>query len=104
MPFGSFWIKKNKGTEREPAKPSKRGAARPVKEETGANKEEKTSFFAGEAMDFSGRANGVGGRISILLLGDSQRLICNYLCSMNINMNEIVGCLLYTSPSPRDTR
>lgn len=91
MPFGSFWIKKNKGTEREPAKPSKRGAARPVKEETGANKEEKTSFFAGEAMDFSGRANGVGGRISILLLGDSQRLICNYLCSMNINMNEIVG-------------
>ena len=59
MPFGSFWIKKNKGTEREPAKPSKRGAARPVKEETGANKEEKTSFFAGEAMDFSGRANGM---------------------------------------------
>ena len=91
MPFGSFWIKKNKGTEREPAKPSKRGAARPVKEETGANKEEKTSFFAGAARDFSGRANGVGGRISILLLGDSQRLICNYLCSMNINMNEIVG-------------
>lgn len=62
-----------------------------MKEETGANKEEKTSFSQGRQGIFSGGQMGWGGRISILLLGDSQRLICNYLCSMNINMNEIVG-------------
>ena len=93
MPFGSFMIKKRKEKEKKPVVPGikKPFVSKLPKADEAEKKEEQTSFFKEETPEFPDRSYGVGGRISILLLGNSQRLLCNYLCSMNVNMNEIMG-------------
>ena len=86
MPFGSFWIHKEE-QEKEKLKSKKTG-----KEKKQEDSGQKTSpFFSQKEPESTAGPGAVGYRMSVLLLGRSQRAICNFLCSMNVNMNEMAG-------------
>lgn len=98
MPFGSFWIQKKEKQEKtknertEEARQDEVTREKPAGEEPKPRPlEEKPSFFSGPQPDLPAGAGSVGYRISVLLVGYSQRTICNFLCSMNMNMNDIAG-------------
>ena len=111
MPIGSFFIHLNPDEEKKEKikkeKQNKENAHEKVEKQERSKKqkdpekqekpEEKHRGPAGDASPGSqaqmprGRRNEVGCRMPVLLIGRDQRLILDFLCSMNINMNDIAG-------------
>lgn len=89
MPFGSFWVQiKGEQNKKKKVKPAKE---RPEKIKPMKEKQDRKSKEKESAPVFTSKAGSVGYQMSVLLVGHSQRTICNFLCSMNVNMNEMAG-------------
>ena len=105
MPIGSFFIHLNPDEEKKEkikkVKQNKENAHEKAEKQERSKKQEKPEEKhrdpAGDASPGSqaqmprGRRNEVGCRMPVLLIGRDQRLILDFLCSMNINMNDIAG-------------
>ena len=111
MPIGSFFIHLNPDEEKkEKMKKEKQNEENAwekaekqekTKKQKNPGKQEKPeeqhknpvgdASWVKPAQTLRGRRNEVGCRMPILLIGREQRLILDFLCSMNINMNDISG-------------